>query len=75
MSKNLVNQRETGEYLKFFVNRVDGRDEPNGDRLNADYLVLDLTYDPHAMAGLKAYADAVEKDYPLLAADLRKKLV
>ena len=74
MNKNLVNQRETGEYNKYYVERRDNRDGFEGDRRGADYLVLDLTYDPHAMAGLKAYADAVEKDYPILAADLRKKL-
>ena len=74
MTKNLINQRENGLYNKFIVERRDHRDDYGKDRYGADYLVLDLTYDPHAMAGLKAYADAVEKDYPLLAADLRKKI-
>lgn len=74
MTKNLVNQRETGEYNKFYVDRVDERDAPGGDRHGADYLVLDLTFDKHAMAGLKAYADAVEADYPQFAADLRARI-
>lgn len=67
-------QKTKGEYLKFYVRRHDGRDKKGGDRDNADYFVLDLTYDKYAYIGLTAYAYAVEAEYPLLAADLFKKI-
>jgi hypothetical protein len=31
-------------------------------------------HDPHARVAIKAYADSCEKQYPKLAADLRRKL-
>lgn len=31
-------------------------------------------HDPHARAAIRAYADSCEKQFPVLAADLRRKL-
>ncbi len=68
-------QKTKGEYIKFTVNRTDQRDlAPFGDRQNAEYLVLDLTYDKYAIEGLKAYAQAVRQEYPLFADDLDKRI-
>lgn len=61
-------------YGKFRVARVDGRDQPGGDKADARYFVLDYANDPHAAAALAAYADACEQDQPGLAADLRNLL-
>ena len=61
-----------GFYLKFTVNRVDGRDRKIGDKHYAcDYLVLDFQHDPFAVPAIRAYAAACENEYPALAADLR----
>jgi len=70
-----VDQKNRGLYGKFYVERNDGRDLPGGDRTEAEYLVLDLTYDPPARSAAWSYAEAVEKDYPLLAEDIRGKLI
>lgn len=39
-----------------------------------EYFVLDLAHDKFAAPALEAYADACEKEYPLLAADIRSKI-
>lgn len=65
---------EQGQFNKFNVSRVDGRDAPGGDRHGARYFVLDLDYDPHARAALRTYADECEDTYPQLAADLRGQI-
>ena len=82
MEENPVNERdenktqaEQGVYRKFDVFRTDCRDMPGGDRQEAEYFVLDLTYDPHAKAALAAYAESVAATHPELARDLRAKLV
>ena len=74
-----VPQSERGVYPKFIVIRSDGRDqgtddgwEEEGDRVDAQYFVLDFIYDPHAHAAMRAYADSCEDEYPHLAADLRR---
>lgn len=54
-------------YGKFYVERVDGRDLPGGDKENARYFVLDYVNDPFARDALYAYAFACTIDYPLLA--------
>jgi hypothetical protein len=36
--------------------------------------VLDLSHDPFAKDAIKAYADACEAEYPLLAKDIREKI-
>ena len=61
---------EQGLFGKFHVSRLDGRDAPGGDRHGARYFVIDLDNDPHATPALRAYAEACEDDYPLLAQDL-----
>jgi len=69
-----VDQKNLGLYNKFYIERTDDRDLIGGDRENAEYLVLDLTYDPHARVAAVAYAKAVETEYPLLARDILDKL-
>jgi hypothetical protein len=64
-------QQTQGLVNKFIVYRRDLRDSPGGDRQDAYYFVLDVTYDPHSRAALLAYADSCEHEFPLLAADLR----
>jgi hypothetical protein len=63
-----------GLYNKFYVEREDGSSEPGGKHAGCDYFVLDLDHDPFAAPALRAYADACETEYPLLARDLRTKL-
>lgn len=66
----------SGDWLrtKFHVERLDGRDQPGGDKADARYFVLDYVHDPHARTALAAYADACEAGLPGLAADLRAAL-
>lgn len=59
-----------GLYQKYEVRRTDGSDKHK----HCEYFVLDLNHDKHARKALKAYAKSCEKEYPHLAADLRKKL-
>lgn len=63
-----------GLYGKFRVARNDGSSRPGGKHEHCDHFVLDLTHDKHALPALRAYADSCAAEYPLLAADLRKKL-
>lgn len=69
-----MNQHTTGLYPKFHVTRTDGRDQPGGDRQGAEYLALDLTYDPFAVPAALAYAAAVQAEFPHLAKDIEKKV-
>jgi hypothetical protein len=69
----VVDQKNTGLYRKFSIKRTDGRDKPGRDRENADYFVLDLTYDPFAKEALWTYIEACQMEYPLLADDLRER--
>lgn len=73
-SRVMDDQKSTGLYRKFLVHRVDGRDQPGGDREGAEYIVLDLTYCDHSRTAALAYADAVEQDYPILAESLRVRI-
>ncbi len=68
-----INQ-QLGLIKKFNIARIDGRDLEGGDRAKADYFVLDLTHDIHAVPAIAAYAKACAPAYPLLAADLRAKI-
>lgn len=61
-------------YHKFHVARVDGRDQPGGDREDARYFVLDYRHDPFARLAVLAYADACAATHPELATDLRKRV-
>jgi hypothetical protein len=60
-----------GLYCKFTVERRDGQSAPDRKHDGCVYFVLDLTHDKYAGAALRAYADACEAEYPLLAEDLR----
>ena len=69
-----MSDKTRGLYSKFTVSRADGSSSDGGKHQNCEYFVLDLMHDPFAVPALKAYADACEGEYPLLAADLRAKL-
>lgn len=68
-----MGNKARGLYNKFTVLRADGESSPGRKHDGCEYFVLDLTHDPFAWPALKAYADACEAEYPLLAADLRAK--
>lgn len=61
-----------GLYGKFFIRRVDGTDAPGKKHDGCHYFVLDLDHDRHAIPALRAYAKSCAKEYPALAADLKK---
>jgi cation transport regulator ChaC len=67
-----LSHKEIGLYSKFYIERVDGRDQPGGDRENAIYYVLDLVHDEFAKVAMAAYAEACIAKYPLLAQDIQK---
>jgi hypothetical protein len=69
-----MGDRTRGITDKFRISRTDGTSEPGGKHHACDYFVLDLDHDPFAIPALRAYADACEAEYPLLAADLRAKI-
>lgn len=56
---------------KYYVDRIDGRDRPGGDRVDSKYFVLDYIHDPYAVPALEAYAFACYKDFPNLSEELR----
>lgn len=53
---------------RFYVNRVDGRDLPGGDREGTRYFVLDPEHDIAARYALDEYA--AQCDNPQLAEDI-----
>lgn len=63
-----------GVYEKFKVERTDGRSEPGEKHHGCTYFVLDLNHDKHAIPALRAYAKSCAKEYPELAADLKRAL-
>lgn len=69
-----MNDKNRGLYHKFNIARTDGSSGPGGKHEHCEYFVLDLAHDKHAMAAISAYADSCEKEFPALAADLRRKL-
>ncbi len=69
-----MRQKNKGIYRKFYVERTDGQSKPGGKHADCEYFVLDLDHDPFAAVAIAASVDACEEEYPLLAADLRKKL-
>jgi len=69
-----MGDKTRGLYRKFNITRTDGASEAGRKHNGCDYFVLDLTHDQFAFQALMAYAFACEKEYPLLAADLREKL-
>ena len=66
-------KRDIGLMDKYRVERRDGSSEPGGKHHGCEYFVLDLTHDPHARAALLSYAASCEAEYPVLAADLRRR--
>lgn len=69
----MADDKNLGFYNKFTVTRADGQSEPGYKHAHCDYFVLDMTHDPHVWPAILAYADACEKEYPYMAADLRAK--
>lgn len=62
--------KDLGLIRKYNVERVDGKTDPEG----TEYFVLKLNSgDIPTNDALRAYARAVENDYPKLANDLRMK--
>lgn len=52
-----------GYYKKYNVSRTD--DKPGHE--DCVYFTFDVTHDPYAKFGLRAYAEVVKLDYPLLS--------
>lgn len=69
MSKE--SDRNRGMYNRYYVNRVDGQDSFGFKHHGCKLFVLDLNHDEYARVAALAYAAACERDYPLLARDLR----
>ena len=70
-----MGDKTRGLYQKFVVTRTDGKSAPGEKHDGCEYFVLDVSCDPHAIPALLAYAESCEAEYPLLAADVRKKAV
>ena len=66
----MSNYRHGGLHHKYNISKTNG----NPTDPNADYFVLRLDKDPHALRALVAYAKSVATDNLELASDLRKKL-
>jgi hypothetical protein len=56
---------------KYYVDRIDGRDQAGGDRIDSKYFVLDYIHDPYSIPALEAYALACYKDFPNLSEEIR----
>jgi hypothetical protein len=69
-----MGRKDIGFYRKFYVSRTDGTDAPGEKHDGCDYFVLDLDHDPYAWPAIRAYMEACADKYPLLAADLKRKL-
>lgn len=59
---------------KYSVVRTDGSTQSGGKHAACPFFVLDLVHDKFAAPALKAYADACEAEYPLLARDIRGRI-
>lgn len=62
-------EQNQGLNNKYTIIRNDGSDKHK----NCDYFVLDITHDKFSKPALIAYAEACEKEFPLLSIDLRAK--
>lgn len=62
-----------GLFTKYEVHRTDGSTNEGGKHHECEYFVLDMNHDRFAIAALKAYVEACEGDYPLLAKDLKNR--
>ena len=69
-----MSDKDKGLYEKYYVIRTDDSSQKGGKHHGCDFYVLDLTHDPFALPALVAYESACREEYPLLAADLRKKI-
>ncbi len=70
-----MGDKTRGLFGKFIVKRMDGTDAPGAKHDGCWYFVLDLTHDKFAIPALERYADACGVEYPLLARDLRAKIL
>lgn len=70
---NPIDEKATGLYRKFNIERTDGSSEPGCKHHECEYFVLDTTHDPYAIPAIAAYVAACEAEYPLLAADLKNR--
>jgi hypothetical protein len=62
-----MSYKEGGWKLKYIIEKVDGSPVDS----EAEYFVLRLDKDPHARVAALSYADSVEGDNPVFAADIR----
>jgi hypothetical protein len=62
-----MSDESRGIYQKYHVRRLH---DPEGKHLNCSYFVLDLKHDRFAIAALRAYSLACEKEFPELAKDI-----
>lgn len=69
-----MGDRTRGFYDKFRIERTDGASAHGMKHEGCEYFILDLTHDPFVWPTLRAYADVCYEEYPLLAADLEKKM-
>lgn len=66
----MANYKKGGYEKKYIISKSNGKPvDPN-----ADYFVLRLDKDPHAIKALITYANSVQKDNVELATDLWKKI-
>jgi hypothetical protein len=68
-----MDDKKRGLYEKFTVSRTDGTSEPGQKHECCEYFVLDIKHDPFAIRALRAYWSACLEEYPLLAADIKKR--
>ena len=64
--------KKKGLYQKYYVER---KNDATGKHNQCFFFVLDLTHDAHAIPALIAYIESCKEDYPILAEDLREKLL
>ncbi len=64
--------KKKGLYPKWYLERINDPDQKHD---NCFVFVLDLTHDVHARFALIAYIESCKEDYPILAEDLREKLL
>lgn len=71
----MTDDAKRGLYKKFKVERMDGKSASGEKHYCCEYFVLDMDHDAHARAAIAAYVQSLEyaKEYPQLAADLRRK--
>ena len=69
-----MGKRNRGIYDKFRITRTDGRSDLGEKHEGCEYFVLDITHDPFVWPALQTYADACREEYPLLAADIDRKI-